>query len=116
MRYDPEGVCDLSGEATVTVEKVWKRLQEYESLSWKKRIDKGLQYQNAAMREIRRIIAGADRYPSVDQTEHILCIPAQPGLMSTLISDLSVVIDKPSFPIAEYPSFLNRVGRVCPSI
>lgn len=115
MRYDPEGVCDLSGEATVTVEKAWKRLQEYESLSWKKRIDKGLQYQNAAMREIRRIIAGADEVPeSGDQTEHILCIPAQPGLMSTLISDLSVVIDKPSFPIAEYPSFLNRVGKGMP--
>lgn len=115
MRYDPDGVCDLGGEATVTVEKAWKRLQEYESRSWKKRIDRGLQYQNAAMREIRRIVSGADEVPeSGDQTEQILGIPARPGLMSALISDLSVVIDKPSFPIAEYPRFLNRVGKGMP--
>lgn len=105
----------MSGEATVTVEKARKRLQEYESRSWKKRIDRGLQYQNAAMREIRRIISGADEVPeSVDQTERIVDIPARPGLMSTLIRDLSVVIDKPSFPIAEYPRFLNRVGKGMP--
>ena len=115
MRYDPEGVCGLSGEATVTSEKAWKKLQEYESRSWKTRIDRGLQYQKAAMREIRKIISGADDEPeSVGQTEHILDIPARPGLMSTLISDLSVVIDKPSFPITEYPRFLNRVGKGMP--
>jgi len=115
MRYDPEGVCGLSGEATVTAEKAWKKLEEYNSQSWKKRIDIGMRYQKAAMREIRRIFSGADELQeSVDETETVLGIPARPGLMSTLISDLHVLIDKPSFPIAEYPRFMNRVGKGMP--
>lgn len=115
MRYDTEGVCGLSGEATVTEEKAWDKLQEYNSQSWKRRIDIGMRYQNATMREIRRIFSGADELPeNIDETETIMGIPARPGLMSTLISDLHVLIDKPSFPIGEYPRFLHRVGKGMP--
>lgn len=114
-RYDPEGKCHLTGSAKISAEDALLKLQRYNAQSWKKRIDGIYQIQNAGMREIRSIFWGNDDMPDVDASpEKILNIPERPGLMSTLISDLHVVIDKPSFPIDHYPHFLNKVGKGMP--
>ena len=115
MRYDPEGICDISGDATITEARAWKKLQEHDSQSWKKRINRAMHHQKSTMRDIRKIISGADESDEgVEQTETILGIPDRPGLMSTLVNDLYVVIDKPSFPIPEYSRYLHRVGKGMP--
>ncbi|KAL8914261.1 MAG: hypothetical protein Q9171_001132 [Xanthocarpia ochracea] len=115
MRYDPDGKCGLTGAASISTDEAWERLQHYNAQSWKKRIDGAYRTQNSGMREIRSIFWGHDERLDVDGgNEKILAMPERPGLLSALISDLYVVIGKPSFPIQDYPSFLHRVGKGMP--
>lgn len=115
MRYDPEGKCALSQEAKMSSDQAWQRLQRYNAQSWKKRIDGIYRVQSHGMREIRGIFWGFDELSGMeDDSERIIAMPDRPGLVSTLISDLHVIIDKPSFPIKEYPDFLHSVGKGMP--
>ena len=115
MRYDPDGVCGLTGSAKICTEDAWHRLQEYNAQSWKKRIDSVILHQKHAMREIRGMFWGTSEFPSEEGvTETIIALPDRPGLMSAVICDVHVVIDKPSFPIKDYPLFLHRVGKGMP--
>lgn len=114
-RYDRDGKCSLTGSAKISAEEAWRKLQEYNAQSWKRRIDGTYKEQSNGMKEIRALFWGKDEVPDVDMTpEKILCMPERPGLMSTLINDLHIVIDKPSFPIGEYPKFLHKVGKGMP--
>ena len=114
MRYDPEGTCHLSGAAKISCGEAWDRLQRYNAQSWKKRIDGAYHNQNIGMREIRGIFWGNDNFHNTESSENIIAMPDRPGLMSALISDLNIVIDKPSFPIQDYPHFLHRIGKGMP--
>jgi len=114
LRYNPKGKCALSGEARISTEQAWQRVQKHNAQSWKRRIDGAYQVQTEGMRKIRGIFWGSDDMPNEEGNETILAMPERPGLMSTLISDLHIVIDKPSFPIKEYPQFLHRVGKGMP--
>ena len=114
MRYDPEGKCSLSKEAKVSTHEGWRRLQRHNAQSWKKRIDGAYQLASHSMNGIRSIFWKDDEMPLDDGAERIMAMPERPGLMSALISDLHVIIDKPSFPINEYPDFLHRVGKGMP--
>lgn len=115
MRYDPNGQCSLPQNAKLPAEDAWRKLQQYNAQSWKKRIDHVYQAQNRGMRDIRDIFWGNDEAPvDADGNERILSMPDRPGLMSALISDFHVVVDKPSFPIQDYPKFLCSVGKGMP--
>ena len=115
MRYDRDGRCTLTKDAKISAKEAEYRLQKHNAESWKKRIDVAYRIQNAGMRRIRGIFWGNDDVPENDEeTEQILAMPERPGLMSTLISDLHVIVDKPSFPIKDYPQFLHRVGKGMP--
>ena len=115
MRYDRDGRCTLTKDAKISAEEAEYKLQRYNAQSWKRRIDVTYRIQNAGMRRIRGIFWGDDDIPENDEeAERILATPERPGLMSTLISDLHIIIDKPSFPIKEYPQFLHRVGKGMP--
>lgn len=115
MRYDPSGKCDLTGAAKIAADEAWERLQNYNAQSWKKRIDGTYRIQNSGMREIRNIFWGSDEHvDNEDGGERLLAVPERPGLLSALISDLYVVVDKPSFPIKDYSLFLNQVGKGMP--
>ncbi|MCJ1291519.1 hypothetical protein MMC34_003064 [Xylographa carneopallida] len=115
MRYDPEGVNGLTGAARISAQEAWRKLQEHNAQSWRKRIRLAIQYQSGGMHEIRSIFRGNDEFPdNVENSEDILSMPARPGLMATLISDLHVIVDKPSFPIEEYSRFLQKVGKGMP--
>ncbi len=114
-RYDPEGKCGLTGSAQISAEEAWNKLQRYNAQSWKKRIDCIYKTQSAGMRDIRAMFWGNDDVPDTHTSpEKILAIPERPGLMSTLISDLHILIDKPSFPIGECAEFLHKVGKGMP--
>lgn len=115
MRYNRDGQCTLTNDARISAKEAEYKLQRHNAQSWKKRIDVAYRIQNAGMRRIRGIFWGNDDIPETDEkAERILAMPERPGLMSTLISDLHIVIDKPSFPIKEYPQFLHRVGKGMP--
>ena len=115
MHYDPEGKCKLTRDAKLSIAQARDRLDRHNAQSWRRRIDGAYRSQNLGMRKIRGIFWGHDEVPEdEDAAEKILAMPERPGLMSTLISDLHIVIDKPSFPIKDYPHFLNRVGKGMP--
>jgi len=115
MRYDPEGVCGLSGSAKITIKEAEEKLNRYNAQSWKKRIDYSYSIQMNGMKDLRGVFWGLDSLPDdMDEIENILEIPQRPALMSTLISDLHVMIDKPSFPLNQLPEYLHRIGKGMP--
>ncbi|THC90026.1 hypothetical protein EYZ11_010513 [Aspergillus tanneri] len=115
FRYDAEGAACLSSECKVSVEHAWYRLQEHHARSWKKKIDAALRFQGSSIKEVRNLFSGADEPPEdVQETETVLALPNRPPLLSALISDVNLVIDKPFFPLEEYPSFLHKIGKGMP--
>lgn len=115
MRYDKDGLSGLSGSCQTSVQEAREKLNRLNAQTWKKRIDHALSTQNHSMTDIRSMFWGLDELPDdVDHKETILSIPQRPALMALAVSDLDIVIDKPSFPISEYPRFLHRVGKGMP--
>ncbi|EEH44787.2 uncharacterized protein PADG_01076 [Paracoccidioides brasiliensis Pb18] len=115
VRYNPEGVPAISDSFKVSSNEAWFKLQEHNARSWKMSIDNNMRFQNTAIKEIRLMFSGADEPPEdMQDDENILSVPDRPGLLSALISDVHLVIDKPSFPIDEYPIFLHRIGKGMP--
>ncbi|KAI9785376.1 MAG: hypothetical protein M1839_000395 [Geoglossum umbratile] len=115
MQYDPDGSCNLSETAKISRDEAWQKLQEHNSQSWKKAIDSGYAFQKSKMKDIRDYFWGSDELPSeVQETETTLGIPSRPGLMAALISDVHIVLDTPSFPIRDYPTFLHEIGKGMP--
>jgi hypothetical protein len=115
IRYDTEGKADFNGASSRTVEKAHTKLQEFNAQSWKKRIDRALNSQSHAIKDLRGILWGMDDLPDEsEQTEHVMAIPQRPALMATVISDVGVIIDKPSFALDQYPQFLHDIGKGMP--
>jgi hypothetical protein len=115
LRYDPQGICTLTGSGKVESREAWQKLQEHNARSWKKRIDRVLALQNDTVKSIRRMFSGADEPPhDAGENETILAIPNRPGMMATVISDLHLIVDKPSFPLSEYAQFLHEIGKGMP--
>jgi hypothetical protein len=115
LRYDREGKCGLGDSANIPIDDAWARLQELNARSWKKRIDWGLQFQRETMKAIRDKFWDEDELPEgAEETETILEYPRRPALLAAMISDLRIVVDKPSFPLQEYSSFLHRIGKGMP--
>ncbi|KAH7132270.1 mitochondrial protein from FMP27-domain-containing protein [Dendryphion nanum] len=115
MRYNKQGCSGLSGSSRTSIEEAREKLNRLNSQTWKKRIDHALSCQTRSMDDIRSIFWGLDEMPEeVDHKEIILAVPQRPALMVFVISDLDILLDKPSFALSEYPSFLNRVGKGLP--
>lgn len=115
LRYDAEGTCGLNDSARRTIDDAREKLHHFNAQSWKKRINAAYRFQTHTMRDIRSLVWGLDEIPEeVEQQERILAIPQRPALMAVLISDLNITIDKPSFPLNEYPNFLHRIGKGMP--
>ncbi|KAF1849445.1 uncharacterized protein K460DRAFT_415813 [Cucurbitaria berberidis CBS 394.84] len=115
MRYNKDGFSGLSGSCQTSVEEAREKLNRLNAQTWKKRIDFAMTTQNRSMNDIRSMFWGLDELPDdIEQKETILAIPQRPALMALTVSDLDIVIDKPSFPISEYPRFLHRVGKGIP--
>ncbi|KAI5864600.1 mitochondrial protein from FMP27-domain-containing protein [Durotheca rogersii] len=114
-RYDPETVCGMSGNAHVSIQEARVKLHEHNAQSWKKRIDRDYLTAKSQMKEMRGSFWGPDHIPDdIEDNEKILEVPQRPALMGTIITDLHVVIDKPSFSIQKLPDFLHEVGKGMP--
>ncbi|KAL2011260.1 hypothetical protein VTN00DRAFT_3978 [Thermoascus crustaceus] len=114
-RYDTEGSSCLSSNAKISEQEAWYRLQEHNARSWKAKIDAALRFQDSSMKEIRNLFSGADEPPEdVEDDEPVLSIPNRPGLMSALISDVYLVLDKPTFPLSDYAQYLHAIGKGMP--
>lgn len=114
MRYDPEGKCKLSEEAKISIDDARRRMYQHNAQSWKKRIDAAYRATHRGMRAIRGIFWGHDELPPQGSSEKVLALPERPGLMTSLVSDLHIVLDKPSFPINEFPQFCRKIGKGMP--
>ncbi|KAI0480570.1 mitochondrial protein from FMP27-domain-containing protein [Xylariaceae sp. FL0804] len=114
-RYDVGEGRDMSGHAHVTIQEAKVRLQEHNAQSWKKRIDRHYAMARNGMKELRGLFYGPDHLPDdLEDMEKILEVPHRPALASTVITDLHVVIDKPSFSMHKLPDFLHQVGKGMP--
>lgn len=115
LRYDPEGTCGMSGSAKISIAEAHEKLQLHNAQSWKRRIDHVYSVSKTSMKDIRGVFWGPDQLPEdMEEEENILEVPQRPALMATLISDLHITIDKPSFPMSQLPEFLHRVGKGLP--
>ncbi|KAK5217415.1 Protein SABRE [Exophiala xenobiotica] len=115
LRYDREGTCALTSSSKIQADEAWEKLQEHNARSWKRRVDWMMRLQNKTIKSIRQMFSGADEPPH-DGGEHeaILGMPNRPGLMTMIISDLHLLIDKPSFPSSDLPKFLHEIGKGMP--
>jgi hypothetical protein len=115
MRYNPASAAAPSGNASVSIEEAWERLQEHNSVAWIRRIRWAKEQHKARISEAREMFWGHDDMPTdSDEPENILGLPMRPALMAGYFNDVSIVIDKPSFPLSELPHFLHRVGKGLP--
>ncbi|KAI0180260.1 mitochondrial protein from FMP27-domain-containing protein [Hypoxylon sp. FL1284] len=114
-RYNPEGIRGMSGSAHVSIQAARTKLHEHNAQSWKKRIDRHLTMARNGMKELRGLFWGPDHIPDdLEPSEKILAVPQRPALMNTVVTDLHIVVDKPSFPIQKLPDFLHSVGKGMP--
>jgi hypothetical protein len=115
IRYDRDGTCAVTGTSKVGPDEAWQKLQEHNARTWKRRIDWMILAQKNTVKNVRKLFTGADAAPHhEDEREQILDIPFRPGLLMFVISDLHLVVDKPSFPLQELPTFMHEVGKGMP--
>ncbi|SPO02967.1 related to FMP27 Found in Mitochondrial Proteome [Cephalotrichum gorgonifer] len=115
-RYDPEGdIPHITSYTRLAEEEAREKLHIYNSQSWRKRITRAYATSSKGVRDMRSLFWGADHIPEdFADDENILEVPERPALLSALISDFQIVIDKPSFPLSELPDFLHSVGKGMP--
>lgn len=115
-RYNPEeGIFGLTGHAQVRLEEARAALDELNAASWRSRIDRYYVVARDRMKELRGLFWGLDQLPDeVEDTENILEVPQRPALLSALIMDLQLVVDKPSFLMEELADFLHKTGKGMP--
>lgn len=115
MRYNTDGQCGISDTSKLTIEQAREKLLRLNAQSWKNRIDRVLSFQTHTIREIRTMLWGSDDLPEeAENQEPILAMNQRPGLLLLCVSDLHLTVDKPSFPVEEYPKFLHDVGKGMP--
>ncbi|KAI0448133.1 mitochondrial protein from FMP27-domain-containing protein [Xylaria telfairii] len=114
-RYDPEDIRDMTGNAHITIQEARVKLHEHNAQSWKRRIDRHFVTARQGIQELRSLFWGSDHVPDdLEDTERILEVPQRPALMATIIHELHVLIDKPSFALSKLPDFLHQVGKGMP--
>lgn len=114
MRYDASAKCNMSDATSLSIDQAREKLHRLNAQSWKTRIDRVKTFQSRAIRDLRKLFGVSDDVEDVEQHEPILARSTRPGLMIIAITDLNVVVDKPSFPIDEYPNFMHDVGKGMP--
>ncbi|KAK4137233.1 hypothetical protein BT67DRAFT_370717 [Trichocladium antarcticum] len=116
LRYDPEGGSQgITGKARVSIGEARTKLNMHNAKSWKQRIDQQYDISRNTVKDQHAAFWGVNEVPDdLDDSERILEVPQRPALMSTLINDLHITVDKPSFPMKDLPDFLHKVGKGMP--
>lgn len=113
LQYDTKGSCQMDGDMSTSVKHAREVLDKYNATSWKERIDESYSRRKNAIRDMRSFFWGMDdTYDASSET--IMAINQRPALTCMFISDIALVIDKPSFAMAEVPDFLRDVGKGIP--
>ena len=116
MRYDSKSLGSLSDKAAVDASDAWSRLQAHNASNWQRRIDFAANYQMSASRDMRYILGDVgEPYDRFAESDRILNSPQHPALLAVIISDLHLLVDKPTFPIEDYPQYLSRIGKGIPT-
>ncbi|ODA82659.1 hypothetical protein RJ55_01167 [Drechmeria coniospora] len=115
-RYNPEGESlGISGNAKVSETEARSHLDMFNAKSWKMRIERAYQVSQTSTSELRDMFWGSTDLPEdVEETENILEVPRRPALMSAMISDLHIIVDKPTFALPDLPDFIHKVGKGVP--
>ncbi|POS87663.1 hypothetical protein EPUL_002910 [Erysiphe pulchra] len=115
IRYNPDGACKITSSAEITSSEAYEKLLKFNSQSWRQRIDDAYSRTRTKMKDLRGVFWGIDELPEdINSDEEILQIPQRPALMEVFISNISINIDKPTFPLTELPNFINRIGKGMP--
>lgn len=115
MRYNAGGKCNMTGNTHRSIEKAFEKLQEFNAQSWKRRIDHAMYNQNHVIKGLRGLLWGADELPEeAEQNEPVMAVVQRPALMAATVSDLGIIIDKPSFAYEDLSKFLHDVGKGMP--
>jgi len=115
VRYNAEGMGGISDMAKRNIKDARLALDHLHAQSWKKRINTAYRLQTNGMKDLRQVIWGLDEPPEdAVNNENIMAIPQRPALLSVLISDLNIQVDKPTFPLHDYPNFMHKMGKGMP--
>lgn len=115
MRYDTEGRCGISDTSALTIEQARDRLHRLNADTWKARIDRVFNFQQRAMKDMRKQFLGTDEIPDdIEQHEPIVALSQRPALLAIHMSNLAITVDRPSFPLDECPKFLHDIGKGMP--
>ncbi|KAK3048827.1 Protein SABRE [Extremus antarcticus] len=115
MRYETDGKCGFSDTSQLSIAAARDKLDRLNAQSWKTRIDRVSSFQSNAIREIRTYLMAADDLPEdSEQAEPVLALNQRPALLVAVLNDVTFTIDKPSFPIDEYPRFMHDIGKGMP--
>lgn len=114
--YNPDvGNKSVHGYSKISEDEARLHLDTFNAQSWKKRIDRAYKVSQDSVKELRGMLWGGNHLPDdIEETENILEVPPRPALLSAMISDLHILIDKPTFPMKDLPDFLHRVGKGMP--
>lgn len=114
-RYDPDSVQTMSGKSRISMQEARTKLHIRNAESWKHRIQRHYAMASSGMEEIRSLFVGSEPGPGdQDEIERILDVPPRPALATAIITDLHVMVDRPSFPSSKLPDFLYDVGKGMP--
>lgn len=114
LRYDATAKCRLSDATSLSIEQARDKLHRLNAQSWKTRIDRIKSFQSKAIHDLRKLFGVTDDVEDVEQHEPILARTNRPGLMVIALTDLNIIVDKPSFPTNEYADFMHSVGKGMP--
>ena len=115
LAYDSDGTCHLSETTRRNIDDARQKFHLLNAGNWRKRIDAAYRSHSNTIRDIRSVVWGMDDIAEEsEQNEQILEIPRRPALTAVLVSDLNIVIDKPSFPLQDYAKFLHKIGKGMP--
>lgn len=115
-RYDPEGdIPNLTSYTRLAESEARHKLDRFNSQSWRNRINRAYATSSASARDMRSHVWGPEPIvEDFEDEENILQVPERPALLSAMVSDFQIVIDKPTFPLTELPDFLHSVGKGIP--
>ena len=115
MRFDVRETGSITSHTDIDPTSARSKLRKHDALNWRRRIDFASAYQNSAAKDLQSILGSCDEsYERLTAGDRILDDPTHPALLSVIISDCHITVDKPSFPLASCATFLHRVGKGMP--
>ena len=112
MRYDAEGMGSLTESASITSGEAWSKLHRHNAINWQKRIRSAHRRQILMTMNDRNQFGGSDEDRDwLAEPSRVLEVPGYPALYRVEIRDFCFALDKPSFSVGRYRTFLAEIGK-----